>query len=87
MRYVLPPTVMGQEMQRPKSLILSTPTKLLSLEEARARTASQGAEAVDDKPKYIEVGGGPAALPKQYHTVINFPMERYVGNMLLSQGC
>ncbi|XP_033641112.1 rho GTPase-activating protein 32-like isoform X4 [Asterias rubens] len=76
----VPGRLMGQEMQRPKSLILSTPTKLLSLEEARARTASQGAEAVDDKPKYIEVGGGPAALPKQYHTVINFPMERKRGS-------
>ncbi|XP_038065145.1 rho GTPase-activating protein 32-like isoform X2 [Patiria miniata] len=71
----VPGRLMGQEMQRPKSLVLSTPTKLLSLEEARARTASQGAE-LDDKPRYIEVGGGPAALPKQYHTVIDLPMER-----------
>ncbi|XP_022108337.1 rho GTPase-activating protein 32-like isoform X3 [Acanthaster planci] len=71
----VPGRLMGQEMQRPKSLVLSTPTKLLSLEEARARTASQGAE-LEDKPRYIEVGGGPAALPKQYHTIIDLPMER-----------
>lgn len=68
----------GDEMQRPKSLVLSTPTKLLSLEEARARSSSQGNDSQgekDDKPKFIEVGGGPAALPKQYHTVIDLPLE------------
>ncbi|XP_041470707.1 uncharacterized protein LOC121420213 isoform X4 [Lytechinus variegatus] len=67
----------GQEMQRPKSLVLSTPTKLLSLEEARARSSSQGNDGGDkeEKPKFIEVGGGPAALPKQYHTVIDLPPE------------
>ncbi|XP_072049400.1 uncharacterized protein [Amphiura filiformis] len=64
----------GQEMRRPKSLVLSTPTKLLSLEEAQARNTlyTEG----DDKPKFIEVGGGPAALPKQYHTVLEFPGPR-----------
>ncbi|XP_072166346.1 uncharacterized protein [Diadema setosum] len=67
----------GQEMQRPKSMVLSTPTKLLSLEEARARSCSQGNDGGDkeDKPKYIEVGGGPSALPKQYHTVIDLPPD------------
>ncbi|XP_030833992.1 rho GTPase-activating protein 32-like isoform X2 [Strongylocentrotus purpuratus] len=67
----------SHEMARPKSLVLSTPTKLLSLEEARARSSSQGNDSADkdDKPKFIEVGGGPAALPKQYHTVIDLPPE------------
>lgn len=76
-RYVLLSGV-SHEMARPKSLVLSTPTKLLSLEEARARSSSQGNESADkdDKPKFIEVGGGPAALPKQYHTVIDLPPER-----------
>ncbi|CAH1263944.1 ARHGAP32 [Branchiostoma lanceolatum] len=56
--------------RRPKSLVLSTPTKLLSLEEAQARTTgslpSQG---------FIEVGGGPANLP-QYHAIIDLPEGR-----------
>ncbi len=66
-------------MQRPKSLVLSTPTKLLSLEEAQATRNTLYSES-DEKPKFIEVGGGPAALPKQYHTVLDFPgpRERYV---------
>ena len=66
----------GQEMQRPKSLVLSTPTKLLSLEEARARSTVYASVEADEKPKFIEVGGGPAALPKQYHTVLEYPRER-----------
>ncbi|XP_070548003.1 rho GTPase-activating protein 32-like isoform X1 [Ptychodera flava] len=63
---------------RPKSLILSTPTKLLSLEEARARSGVQSVQEipVTDRQKFIEVGGGPAALPKQYHTVIDLPYDR-----------
>lgn len=65
----------SQESQhRPKSLVLSAPPKLLSLEEARARSATIA--ETDDKPKYIEVGGGPSALPKQYHTVIDLPYDR-----------
>ncbi|XP_071841993.1 rho GTPase-activating protein 32-like isoform X3 [Apostichopus japonicus] len=59
---------------RPKSLVLSSPAfKLLSLEEARARSAT--VVEADEKPKYIEVGGGPSALPKQYHTVIDLPYD------------
>ena len=61
-------------MQRPKSLVLSTPTKLLSLEEAQARNTLYA--ETDEKPKFIEVGGGPAALPKQYHTVLEYPGPR-----------
>lgn len=56
---------------RPKSLAISTPTKLLSLEEARNR-ALQLATAINDT-HYIEVGGGPASLPPKYHTVIDLP--------------
>ncbi|XP_046443068.1 rho GTPase-activating protein 32-like isoform X3 [Daphnia pulex] len=56
---------------RPKSLAISTPTKLLSLEEARNR-ALQLASSQNDT-QYIEVGGGPASLPPKYHTVIELP--------------
>ncbi|XP_065560382.1 GTPase-activating protein CdGAPr-like isoform X3 [Artemia franciscana] len=57
---------------RPKSLAISTPGKLLSLEEARNR-AQLAAGKTDQK--FIEVGGGPATLPK-YHTVIQLPNKR-----------
>ena len=59
---------------RPKSLAISTPTKLLSLEEARNRalTACNNIE----NQKYIEVGGGPDNLPNKYHTVIELPGKK-----------
>ena len=55
---------------RPKSLAISTPTKLLSLEEARSRALGSG---IQYNQKYIEVGGGPATLPSTYHTIIDLP--------------
>ncbi|KAF4517573.1 hypothetical protein B566_EDAN008562 [Ephemera danica] len=58
---------------RPKSLAISTPTKLLSLEEARSR-ALQGHSALSAVGQdYIEVGGGPTQLPGKYHTVLELP--------------
>ncbi|XP_075224893.1 GTPase-activating protein CdGAPr isoform X2 [Lycorma delicatula] len=57
---------------RPKSLAISTPTKLLSLEEAQNRVLAAGRPDQD----YIEVGGGPACLPAKYHTVIDLPRKR-----------
>ena len=59
---------------RPKSLAISTPTKLVSLEEARSRalTACNNQE----NQKYIEVGGGPDNLPQKYHTVIELPGKK-----------
>ena len=72
---------------RPKSLVVSTPTKLLSLEEARSRamsttvavssSASQGAgpSGTSPKQKYIDVGGGPSSIPANYHTVIEVPYK------------
>lgn len=54
---------------RPKSLAISTPTKLITLEEARSKhLVNRG-----DECAYIEVGGGPSNLPKKYHTVIELP--------------
>ncbi|XP_055731707.1 rho GTPase-activating protein 32 isoform X2 [Salvelinus fontinalis] len=62
---------------RPKSLLVSSPsTKLLTLEEAQARTQAQINSPVTADSKYIEVGEGPAALQGKFHTVIEFPMER-----------
>ena len=58
---------------RPKSLAISTPTKLLSLEEARHRLGPAGDSSTQ---KYIEVGGGPKSLPQKYHTVIDLPSRR-----------
>ncbi|XP_059484271.1 mucin-17 isoform X2 [Neocloeon triangulifer] len=54
---------------RPKSLAISTPTKLLTLEEARKRALGQASHLQE----YIEVGGGPSKLPEKYHTVIDLP--------------
>ncbi|CAL8099899.1 unnamed protein product [Orchesella dallaii] len=54
---------------RPKSLAISSPIRLMSLEEAQDRVKQ------DDR-KYIEVGGGPASLPPKYHTVIDLPSRR-----------
>ncbi|XP_053095904.1 rho GTPase-activating protein 32 isoform X3 [Pangasianodon hypophthalmus] len=64
-------------VSRPKSLLVCSPsTKLLSLEEAQARTQAQLASPVSPESKYIEVGEGPAALQGKFHTIIEFPMER-----------
>lgn len=64
---------------RPKSLAISTPTKLITLEEARTKhLLSKG-----DDSGYIEVGGGPDNLPKKYHTVIELPSGKHVKTFIL----
>ncbi|XP_067138233.1 uncharacterized protein [Centruroides vittatus] len=65
---------------RPKSLAISTPTKLLSLEEARSRALS--ANLLPMQQKYIDVGGGPQNLPEKYHTVIDLPINKQGTNKL-----
>ncbi|XP_056329805.1 rho GTPase-activating protein 32 isoform X1 [Danio aesculapii] len=68
-------------LARPKSLLVSSPsTKLLSLEEAQARTQAQLNSPVSPDSKYIDVGEGPAALQGKFHTVIDFPSERKKGS-------
>ncbi|XP_058489906.1 rho GTPase-activating protein 32-like isoform X2 [Solea solea] len=67
-------------LSRPKSLLICSPsTKLLSLEEAQARTQAQlGSPATTPcltHSDYIEVGEGPEALLGKFHTVIELPME------------
>uniref|UniRef100_A0A8C2Z0T7 Rho GTPase activating protein 32a n=1 Tax=Cyclopterus lumpus TaxID=8103 RepID=A0A8C2Z0T7_CYCLU len=69
-------------LSRPKSLLVCSPsTKLLSLEEAQARTQAQlGSPATTPSlthSDFIEVGEGPGALLGKFHTVIELPMERY----------
>ncbi|XP_051535335.1 rho GTPase-activating protein 32-like isoform X2 [Myxocyprinus asiaticus] len=65
-------------LARPKSLLVSSPsTKLLSLEEAQARTQAQLGSPVSPDSKYIDVGKGPTALQGKFHMVIDFPSERY----------
>uniref|UniRef100_A0A8B9Q7F7 Rho GTPase activating protein 32 n=1 Tax=Apteryx owenii TaxID=8824 RepID=A0A8B9Q7F7_APTOW len=67
----------GASLSRPKSLLVSSPsTKLLTLEEAQARTQAQINSPIMADSKYIEVGEGPAALQGKFHTVIDFPSER-----------
>nr|XP_058925724.1 rho GTPase-activating protein 32 isoform X2 [Kogia breviceps] len=64
-------------LSRPKSLLVSSPsTKLLTLEEAQARTQAQVNSPIVTENKYIEVGEGPAALQGKFHTIIEFPPER-----------
>lgn len=73
------PSTGHNTLSRPKSLLVSSPsTKLLSLEEAQARTQAQINSPVTEDSKYIEVGEGPAALQGKFHTVIEFPTERFV---------
>ncbi|KAL3270583.1 hypothetical protein HHI36_021120 [Cryptolaemus montrouzieri] len=55
---------------RPKSLAISTPTKLITLEEARSKHLLNNRS---EECTYIEVGGGPKNLPKKYHTIIELP--------------
>ncbi|XP_063980110.1 rho GTPase-activating protein 32 isoform X2 [Diachasmimorpha longicaudata] len=54
---------------RPKSLAITTPARLLSLEEARNRNHRTESD-------YIEVGAGSAGLPLHYHTIIDLPRKR-----------
>ncbi|KAK5638219.1 hypothetical protein RI129_012514 [Pyrocoelia pectoralis] len=60
---------LSPKRSRPKSLAISTPTKLITLEEARTKHLLNKA----DDNGYIEVGGGPNNLPKKYHTIIELP--------------
>lgn len=67
-------------LSRPKSLMVCSPsTKLLSIEEAQARTqAHLGSPATTPcltHSDYIEVGEGPGALLGKFHTVIELPTE------------
>lgn len=59
----------SRKKPRPKSLAISTPTKLITLEEARERALS--ASLRPPLQNYINVGGGPDKLPSKYHTVID----------------
>jgi len=61
----------GRKLARPKSLAMSTPTKLLSLEEARQKAVASS--LAERQQVYLDVGGGPANLPPVYHTVIDLP--------------
>uniref|UniRef100_A0A669C9R7 Rho GTPase activating protein 32a n=1 Tax=Oreochromis niloticus TaxID=8128 RepID=A0A669C9R7_ORENI len=75
-------------LSRPKSLMVCSPsTKLLSIEEAQARTqvhlGSPATTPCLTHSDYIEVGEGPGALLGKFHTVIEFPMERLVYGRLL----
>ncbi|KAF2902412.1 hypothetical protein ILUMI_03771, partial [Ignelater luminosus] len=62
-------SLLSPKRNRPKSLAISTPTKLITLEEARTKHLLNKT----DDSGYIEVGGGPNNLPKKYHTVIELP--------------
>ncbi|CAL8353271.1 unnamed protein product [Lota lota] len=67
-------------LSRPKSLLVCSPsTKLLSLEEAQARTQAQLSSPATtpslSPSEYIEVGEGPGALMGKFHTVIELPTE------------
>lgn len=66
--------VPSPKRSRPKSLAISTPTKLITLEEARSKHQINKSEECG----YIEVGGGPKNLPKKYHTILELPS----GNLL-----
>lgn len=67
-------SLLSPKRSRPKSLAISTPTKLITLEEARTKHLLNKT----DDSGYIEVGGGPNNLPKKYHTVIELPSGKYI---------
>ncbi|XP_052061415.1 uncharacterized protein LOC127701544 isoform X2 [Mytilus californianus] len=69
--YSSPEFTQSRKKPRPKSLAISTPTKLITLEEARERALSASLRPAPHK--YINVGGGPEKLPSKYHTVIDLP--------------
>ncbi|XP_071176710.1 uncharacterized protein [Mytilus edulis] len=69
--YSSPEFTQSRKKPRPKSLAISTPTKLITLEEARERALSASLRPAPHK--YINVGGGPDKLPSKYHTVIDLP--------------
>ncbi len=73
---IMEDAALASKKLRPKSLAISTPTKLLSLEEARNRVHNLGPCSEQNSQKYIEVGGGPKSLPQKYHTVIDLPGRR-----------
>jgi hypothetical protein len=85
-----------QKKTRPKSLAISTPTKLLTLEEARNRALAKAAANLGEAAPlntssasnttmetqtYIHVGGGPENLPVKYHTVIDISNRQPGGSM------
>ncbi|XP_064599453.1 uncharacterized protein LOC135465995 [Liolophura sinensis] len=69
--YSSPDANRSQKKPRPKSLAISTPTRLLSLEEARERALTTTLHP--QSQKFIDVGGGPENLPSKYHTVLDLP--------------
>ena len=61
----------------PKSLWMSCPsTKLLTLEEAQARTRGHSTTPVVSDSRDIEVQENPTVLQEKLHTAIGFPSER-----------
>ncbi|KAK3583082.1 hypothetical protein CHS0354_004028 [Potamilus streckersoni] len=75
--YSSPDLQKTQRKPRPKSLAISTPTRLLSLEEARERALNSSLGA--PQQKFIDVGGGPSNLPAKYHTVLDLQGYRKKG--------
>jgi len=59
--------------RRRRSLASSSTGRLLSLAEAQERERVHSGSTA-----FIEVGGGPAALPTKYHTVLDFPKRSAV---------
>lgn len=66
---------------RPQSLTVTSPSKLIDLEEAQRKLMAARLEKIPadvglpdlSNRKCIDVNGGPAALPVKYHTVIEIP--------------
>jgi len=71
----------GGDLSRPRrrSLASSSTSRLLSLAEAQERERVQSASET-----FFEVGGGTAALPTKYHTVIDFPKRSGIRSLFSS---
>lgn len=66
---------------RPASVSSSTPSRMLTSEEAKKRGRFNSVDCGSGS-KLIDVGGGPRTLPPKYHTIIQ-SVSRSKGNRLL----
>ncbi|XP_043215545.1 rho GTPase-activating protein 33-like [Amphibalanus amphitrite] len=76
----LPDPATDGKRSRPRSLAVTSPSRLLSRAPAPAKPASPSKA----EHNYIEVGGGPSALPAKYHTVLR-PPARKSGSLRLAR--
>lgn len=71
----------GGMLLRPASVSSSTPSRMVTSEEAKRRGRFNSVDCASGS-RLIDVGGGPRSLPPKYHTIIQ-SVSRGKGNRLL----